>query len=317
MLTYRPFRNTDPPALAALWRSRAGQPGLFQPISLDLLEQLVFAKLYFDYDGLLLACADGQPVGFAHAGFGPNAERTWTSTEAGAACMLLVRPDCAEAEVAGGLLDRCEEYLRGRGARVLYGGGLSPINPFYLGLYGGSELPGVLDSDTTARQIFAARGYQETERTSLLRRELSGFESLMSRQQMQLRRQVLVEVTVDVPTRNWWEASVLGEFDLTRFDLLPRTGGAPIATAMFRNMEPNGMTSASRAMGLVEITVAESHRRRGLAVFLLSEAFRQFVRQGILHVEVQIRQTDAAALELYRKFGFQQVDQGGMWRKDA
>jgi ribosomal protein S18 acetylase RimI-like enzyme len=70
-------------------------------------------------------------------------------------------------------------------------------------------------------------------------------------------------------------------------------------------------------MGLVEITVAESHRRRGLAVFLLSEAFRQFVRQGILHVEVQIRQTDAAALELYRKFGFQQVDQGGMWRKDA
>jgi hypothetical protein len=52
MLTYRTFRNSDPPALAALWRSRAGQPGLVQPVSPDLLEQLVFSRLYFDYGGL-------------------------------------------------------------------------------------------------------------------------------------------------------------------------------------------------------------------------------------------------------------------------
>ena len=317
MLTYRSFRNTDPPALAALWRSRAGQPGLLQPISCELLEQLVFAKLYFDYGGLVLACDDGQPVGFAHAGFGPNAEQNWTSMETGVTCLLLVRPDCAEAEVADGLLDRCEEYLRGRGARVLYGGGLSPLNPFYLGLYGNSELPGVLDSDATARQTFAARGYQEAERTSVLRRELSGFEALVSRQQMQIRRQVVVEVSVDVATRTWWEASTLGEFDLTHFDLLPRSGGTPIATALFRTMEPSVSASASRAMGLMELTVEEPHRRRGLAIFLLSEAFRQFMRQGITHVDMLVRQSHAAASELFRKLGFQQVDQGSVWRKDA
>jgi GNAT superfamily N-acetyltransferase len=317
MLTYRTFRNTDPPALAALWRSRAGQPGLFQPVSPELLEQMVFAKLYFDYGGLVLAWDDGEPVGFAHASFGPNAERNWTSTEGGVTCVLLVRPDCAEAEVAGGLLDRCEEYLRGRGAHVLYGGGLAPFNPFYVGLYGASELPGVLDSDATARQTFAARGYQEMERTSLLRRELTGFESLVSRQQMQVRRQVIVEVTVDVPTRTWWEASAMGEFDLTRFDLLPRTGGPPIATAIFRAMEPGGTASVARAMGLMEITVAEPHRRRGLAIFLLSEAFRQFLRLGILHVDMQVPQSNAAALDLFQKLGFERVNQGSVWRKDA
>ena len=223
MLTYRTFRNSDPPVLAALWRSRAGQPGLLQPVSPDLLEQLVFAKLYFDYGGLLLAFDDGQPVGFAHAGFGPNAEGTWISTEVGVTCVVLVRPGCAEAEVAAGLLDRCEDYLRRRGAKVLYGGGLDPLNPFYVGLYGGSELPGVLDSDTIARQALAARGYQEVERTTILRRELSGFESLVDRRQMQVRRQMIVEVTIDAPTRNWWEACTVGEFDLTRFDLVPRT----------------------------------------------------------------------------------------------
>ncbi len=116
MLTYRTFRNSDPPALTSLWRSRAGQPGLFQPVSTDLLEQMVFAKLYFDYGGLVLACDDGQPVGFAHAGFGPNLEQGWISTEAGVTCVVLVRPGCAEAEVAAGLLDRCEQYLRRRGA---------------------------------------------------------------------------------------------------------------------------------------------------------------------------------------------------------
>ena len=125
MLTYRTFRNADPPVLSSLWRSRAGQPGLLQPVSPDLLEQLVFAKLYFDYAGLVLAYDDGQPVGFAHAGFGPNAAANWICTDVGVTCMVLVRPDCAEAEVAAGLLDRCEDYLRRRGATVFYGAAFS------------------------------------------------------------------------------------------------------------------------------------------------------------------------------------------------
>lgn len=315
MLTYRTFRNFDPPALASLWRSRAGQPGLLQPVSPDLLEQLVFAKLYFDYRGLFLAWEDDRPVGFAHAGFGPNADQSWTSTEAGVTCVLFVRPDCAEAEVAAGLLDRCEQYLRGRGVKVLYGGGIDPINPFYIGLYGGSQLPGVLDSDAIARQTYAASGYQEVERTILLRRELSGFESLVDRRQMQVRRQMIVEVTVDAPTRTWWEASTVGGFDLTRFDLVPRVGGSPVATATFRSMEPSGTTSAGRANGLIGFSVDEAYRRRGLAIFLLSEAFRQFLRQGIMHVEVQVQQTDAPVLAVFQKLGFQQVEQGGVWRK--
>jgi ribosomal protein S18 acetylase RimI-like enzyme len=315
MLTYRTFRNTDPPLLMDLWRSRADQPGLVQPVSPDLFEQLVFAKLYFDYDGLLLALDDGRPVGFAHAGFGPNPEQNALSTEAGLTCVLLVRPGCAEAEVAAGLLDRCEEYLRRRGAKVLYGGGLQPLDPFYLGLYGGSELPGVLDSDATARQTFASHGYRETQRTTLLRRELDGFESTIDRRQMQVRRQMMVEVTSDAPTRTWWEACTIGPFDLTRFDLVPRLGGSSIATATFRSMEPTVTTAVSRATGLIGLSVDPAYRRRGLAIFLLSEAFRHFLRQGIVHVDAQAKQDDAVALAILHKLGFQEVGQGGVWRK--
>lgn len=316
MLTYRTFCNADPPVLVALWQSRAGQPGLLQPVCPDLLEQLLFAKLYFDPHGLFFALDDDKPVGFAHAGFGPNADGTWLSTETGVICMVLSQPGCAELDVATGLVERCEEYLRGRGAKTICGGGLYPVAPFYLGLYGGSELPGVLDSDATVRQVFAARGYREVDRATLLRRDLNDFESLIDRRQMQVRRQMIVEVTVDAPTQTWWEASVLGEFDLTRFDLVPRVGGPAIATATFRGMESNGSTSVSRAAGLLSLNVAEPYRRRGLAVFLLSEAFRQFLRQGITQVDVQTCLHDAGAIELLRKLGFQEVGCGGMWRKE-
>ena len=74
--------------------------------------------------------------------------------------------------------------------------------------------------------------------------------------------------------------------------------------------------SAGRAAGLIGLSVDPSYRRRGLALFLLSEAFRQFLRQGILHVEVQARQTNIAVLEMLRKLGFQQIEQGGVWRKE-
>ena len=317
MLTYRPFRNFDPPALAVLWRSRAGQPGFVQPVSPDLFEQLIFAKLYFDYDGLVLAHDDGRLLGFAHAAFGPDVEKNWISTDTGVLCVVVTDPGCAEAEVADGLLGRCEEYLRRRGAKIFYGGGLQPLQPFYVGLYGGSELPGVLDSDSVARTAMAVRGYREVERTVMLRRDLGGFESQIDRQQMQIRRQMQVEVTADAPTRNRWEAFTVGGFDLTRFDLVVRGQSEAVATALFRSMEPSGTTAVGRAAGLIELAVAENQRRRGLATFLLNEAFRQFLRQGIMRVEVQAGEANAAALGVFQKLGLQHAGQGGVWRKDC
>jgi GNAT superfamily N-acetyltransferase len=315
-LTFRTFRNNDPPVLAELWRSCAGQAGLVQPVTTELLDQLVFAKLYFEQGGLFIAFEDDRPVGFAHAGFGPNEDQRWISTETGVTCLLLVRPDCAAAgEAAAGLLERCEEFLRGRGTKTLYGGGLLPWSPFYIGLYGGSESPGVLDSDALGQQLYRNSGYEAVENTILLQRDLSGFESVIDRRQMQIRRQMIVEVTSDAPTRTWWEASVLGQFDLTRFDLLPRSGGTTVATAVFRSMEPTVTNALSRATGLIHFEVVTDYRRRGVAIFLLSEAFRQFIRQGIIMVDAQVPERDQTALGVMRKLGFQQVAKGTVFRK--
>jgi ribosomal protein S18 acetylase RimI-like enzyme len=320
MITYRNFQNTDPPSVVQVWRSRAGQPGLLQPVSADLFEQFVFGKLYFDHQGLILAWDAGRPVGFAHAGFGPDEDENCMSHDLGVTCVLVVRPDAPEPDkLAAELLQRCERYLEQNGAKVLYGGCIRPLNPFYLGLYGGSELPGVLQSDALAQQCFRTHGYREIDQTQIFERDLNGFQTPVDRAVMQCRRQMTVQASVDSPVRTWWEACTIGDFDLMRFELMARGGGKVLAQATFRNMEPTGANANAfvRQAGLIELEVDAAHRRQCLATFLLGDAFDYFVRQGITQVQVQTMARNTAAVGLYRKLGFTQVDTGTVFRKEA
>jgi ribosomal protein S18 acetylase RimI-like enzyme len=316
MLHYRTFHNTDPPALVALWRSRAGQPGLTQPVSVEILEQLVFGKVYFDYKGLILAFENDRPVGFTHAGFGPNRARDGLSTEVGVTCVVVVHPECNEVEVADGLVRRAEVYLQGRGARVLYGGGVAPIDPFYLGLYGGGSLPGVLDTDTLAQNLFRSHDYREADRILIYKRDLGDFRAPLDRKQMQMRRRMTVTRDADPPARDWWEACSAADFDYLRFDLVPRDTRKPIASAVFRSMELYG-SNLEQTLGLVDVEVDPQYRRQGAATFLLSESFRMMGMQGTKVVDSQTSQTNAAYVGLLRNLGFQQVGRGDVFRKEV
>ncbi|MFZ5833496.1 MAG: GNAT family N-acetyltransferase [Planctomycetota bacterium] len=317
MLCFRTFRNSDPQLLAALWRRRAGERGWLQPMDVELLEQHVFAKLYFDYAGLILAFDDDRPTGFAHASFGPTSGRDTLDHAAGVVCLTLACDDgVPSVETAAELITRCERYLCERGAKVILGGRANGTGPFYLGLYGGSRLPGVLDSDRAANEAFAGKGYEASSKTVILDRPLAQFEAPIDRRQMEIRRRMIVEATVDPPPRDWWDACTLGVFDVTRFDLVSRGGGPPLAWALFRPMETShAIAGGGSAMGLVELFVQEPYRRRGLAVFLLSEAVRQFAKLGVRRIEAQAAADNEAMLGLYRKLGFQPLEQATVYRK--
>ncbi len=317
MLRYRGFRNTDPPIVAEIWRSRAEDLALVQPVSADLLEQFVFGRLHFDYAGLILALDDDRPVGFAHASFGPDASEQRLSTETGVTCLIVVRPDCDQAAVAAGLLDRCEAYLRERGAKCLYGGGVWPLSPFYSGMCGGCETPGVLESDPSSRQLYTAHGYQPVDQILLFRQDLGSFRPPMDRLQVQCRRRLLVQVMVDVPPRSRWEALTVGEFEATRFELVPRGGGAQVGYALVRAMEWGRAGRPGRVAGLVELFVAPECRRQGVATYLIGELARSLANQGVTFLEAQARLSYPPLLQFYRKLGFQQVAEGVVYRKNA
>jgi GNAT superfamily N-acetyltransferase len=235
----------------------------------------------------------------------------------GTTVLLLVVSHPEEQAIAAELLTRSEAYLRCRGAKVLYGGGIRPLNPFYVGLYGGSELPGILDSEPQTQALFREHGYREIDRTIVLHRELMGFRPPVDRQQMQIRRNTDVEVLDDPRPRTWWEACIMSPFDRTVFQLRPRGGAAAVASATFWIMEPFAAARGVRTSGLIDVQVEPAERKKGLATYLVAESLRQLSEQGFAQAEVQTMQANTAALRMYRKLGFQQVDSGAVFRKEG
>src|SRR5262249_37521350 len=131
----------------AVWNEALTGRGAVRMRNSSPLERHAFAKPYFDPDGLIVAEEDGACVGFAHAGFGANGVESGLDPSAGVICLVAVRASHRRRGIGSELLGRCEAYLRARGATALFAGPLRPADPFYLGMYGGSDLPGFLASD--------------------------------------------------------------------------------------------------------------------------------------------------------------------------
>jgi ribosomal protein S18 acetylase RimI-like enzyme len=81
-------------------------------------------------------------------------------------------------------------------------------------------------------------------------------------------------------------------------------------------MQPLASTWGVHAAGLVDLEVIKSERRQGVAIYLLSEAFRHLAAQGVSLVEAQVRSQDDPARALFEKLGFVEIDQAAAYRKD-
>jgi ribosomal protein S18 acetylase RimI-like enzyme len=313
---FRPFRNSDPPHIADIWRSQPPQRGLMQPVSAGLLEQFVFSKPYFDPDGLVVAVAGNVPVGFVHAGFGANEAETAISTDIGTTYQLMIDADHRQAPLADQLLARGEAYLRERGAQVIYAGGLRPLNGFYLGLYGGSELPGVLVTDPVLGDTCLRNGYREIDRVHVLQLQLSDWRPPVSRAQRSLRRDNVCNEEYCPRLSTWWDACTTGSFERIRFSVGKASGGPSLGSVWFWDVEPLSTCWGLPTAGMFALHVDSALRRNGLATFLLSEAFARLQNRGILLVEAQTMQDNVPALALYNKLGFAKVDEGLVYRKE-
>jgi GNAT superfamily N-acetyltransferase len=313
---FRPFRNSDPPHIADIWRSQPPQRGLMQPVTANLLEQLVFSKPYFDPAGLIVALVDNVPVGFVHAGFGANEEETAIDTGVGTTYQLMLNAEHRNPALADELLARSEPYLRERGAKVIYAGGIRPLNGFYLGLYGGSELPGVLVSDPMLGETCLRNGYREIDRVHVIQLELSSFRPPVSRSVRALRRDTTSSEEYCPPLRSWWDACTTGAFERIRFSAAKMSGGLSLGDVWFWDIEPLSTSWGLPTAGMFDLHVESALRRSGLGTFLLTEAFARLHNRGIMLVEAQTMQNNTPALALYNKLGFTKVDEGVVYRKE-
>lgn len=317
MIDFRSFRNTDPPALCEIWRQQPPLRGLCQPMTPTLLENIVLSLPFFDRDGLIVATADEQPVGFVHAGFGVDASGAALDCRTGATCMLMVSHHERGGWIARELLARSEQYLRRRGATVLCGGGTQDRAPFYRGLYGGSAVSGVLESDQAMLELLREAGYVETARHLILRRSLVGFRQPVDRYQIQYRRSHYVELLLDWPPRTWWEACSEGHSERFAYVARPRTGGPPSGTAVCWDIEPLASSWGVHAQGVAHLDLPVAPDRESFAIFLLSEAFRLAVLDGVTLVEMHLLATDEPMLRVLEKLGFETVEQAFEFQKQV
>jgi len=311
---YRSFRNTDAPQLVRIWNECFTGRGAVRLRSSGALEDRVFAKTYFDPAGLIVAEAADECAGFVHAGMGPNEAGTDLAPAAGVVCALGVRPDFRKRGIAAELLCRAEAYLTERGARELYAGPHWPLDPFYFGLYGGSGAAGFLASDPHAEPFFTHAGYEPCRRFTVWQKKVkqppraSDPRMLSHRQQYELRLSPRLR-------DSWWRECIFCLIETPEFFLEDKRTKEVVARARVWEMEGFSARWNAASVGILDVQVSESHRRRGLAKYLISLLLRHLQDQFFEIAEVQVEESNAAALGLFRSLGFDLVDTGKVFRK--
>jgi ribosomal protein S18 acetylase RimI-like enzyme len=291
------------------------------PLRTHELDTHALGTVNFEAGGLIVAEKDGRIVGFAHAGFGPELPVEATQPyelchELGTVAMLAIEPTLEDPELVAGLIAAAETYLRAQGAKVLYAGSLFPVNPFYWGLYGGSEGSGVLSGHHDFHKVVQERGYEPISRTILLEADVAVAEPRDPRAAV-IRRQTQVEFIDDALPAHWWQNLALGDFQLMTVRLLQKADGTSIAWAQAWDMGWFGRNDGRGRIGLINLEVAREERRKGYGRFIASEILRRARENLISAVCVTTSADNQAALALYTSLGFRPVDEGTVYRLPA
>lgn len=318
MVAYRPFRNSDPPHILRLWNESGLGRGAAQSLSWDEFDSVVVAQSYFDPAGLIVAVDDHQNViGFVHAGFGPDESKSHLSTNEGVICAIIVDPKHRHQGIGRELVRQAEHYLKAAGAKTIYAGGASPRDPFYCGLYGGSEPAGFLESDPAAAPFFTALHYKPYERHMVFQRSLGpGGPEVMCVRMLNAKRQCrLAAATIHEP-RDWWWTTRTGRLDSMHLGLSPKSGGSLFARVCVVGLDLYIAGWKKRAIGITDLQVAEHQRGKGFGQLLLDEVCRRVREDMIQLAEAHVLETDVAGIAVLKSAGFAEIDAGTVFKKE-
>jgi ribosomal protein S18 acetylase RimI-like enzyme len=318
-MQYRPFRNTDPPALAEVWNESLTGRGAYQLRTPVPLDRWLLSKPYFTSDALIVAVdpeQENKVVGFALCGFGPCEDRTAQDT-GGVVCCVLVRPSHRRRGIGRELLRRSEQWLLDQHADVVVVGSQRPYNPYLFGLYGGANSPGILASEPDADAFLTAMGYQRAEAHLVYQRPLDKPIDVADGRFVGLRRRFDIQVVRPTVSQSWWEECTWGVLEPTEFRLVDKLSGTPAGRLVNWDLEGFSWRWNKPATGIFDVEIRAHLRRQGLAKFLLASVLRLLQEQFYAVAELQVWADDPAGIGICESLGFQKVDVGYRYRKVA
>lgn len=307
MISYRTFRNYDPPKIVDLWNACvAGHRALFLR-GATLLEYFILAKPCFDPAGLHLALDGSQLVGLSLA--------SAATGEHGAISVVAVHPNFRRQGVGSRLLQLAEQYLHEKGARRASIGEASLAEPFLLGLYGGCASPGILEDTHEARPFLEKNGYSVRESHVILRKSLPRLSPPSDPRFAAIHpgHEVLAG-----PARNQgrMRECALGPVEAAEMCLRRKSDGAILARLLLWDMEPFHTGTGHPCVGLLDLQVSESHRRQGFAKFLLTTALLYLRERSYQAVEALAGSQCPAGRGLAKALGFEQASSGVTMSKE-
>jgi GNAT superfamily N-acetyltransferase len=319
VISFRRFKNTDPPALADVWNESHPARSAYPIRTPAVLERWIFSKPYFDPDGLIVAvddAADNKVVGYILAGFGPNEELSALDYSQGVICSLGVRPSAQRTGVARDLVHKAEQYLTSRGATTLRAGPRWPYCPFGFGIYGGTNAPGFLASDTGADPFFKSLGYEPAGTTFVFHKKLDVPLAITDARFAMLRKRYETQVLRAAGVPSWWHDCVWGTLEPVEFRLLDKLiNNFLAARAVVWELEGYGWRWGFPSAGVIDIQVRQDLRKQGLAKLLMSQILRFLQDQFFGICELHAADDQPALVALCRSVGMEQVDVGTTYIK--
>ncbi len=315
MIEYRHFLNSDPPQLVNLWHAAGLGRGAAAGFTTEAFEYYVFCQPYFDPRGLIVACHDQKIVGAVHVGFGCLPDESGISKNTAVICLVLVHPEFRRQGIGRELVNRAERYANESGSSMLQAGESPGLDPFYQGLYGGSQVSGFLESDACAKPFFEAMQFQADQRFQVYQRDLTQLSDPFHLRLVNIRRKTEITVVDQPENPSWWWLTRYGRLDLLQFQLTPKAGGAPLVGVTVVGLDWYMPRWNVRAVGLVDLYVPEAYRRMGYGQALLIDLCKRLVRENIVLAEATFHEQNAATKSLVSSLGFTQVDQGVTYRR--
>ena len=316
----RPFRNSDPPLVRAVWQAGGLGRGAAVQVGNDAFDFCNYSQPYFDPRGLIVAVDPANPdalAGFVHVGFAATGDGSALDHTHGVVCALVVHPGHRRQGIGRQLLAAGEAFLKERGATRLSAGPAREADPFFFGLYGGSRPSGFLESDPLASVFFTSQGYEPAARHGIFQRDLTTSRDPANFRIVSIRRKSELVIEEAPPRTDWWWYTHTGRLDSVNFRLVPRGGGPVSAELTAVGLDIYLATWNERVVGLCDLNVRDDLQGKGFGQTLVIEVLRRLRQELVTRVEIHSPESMKSVLNVITATGFTRVDTGVVYRKSV
>lgn len=306
MITFHRYQPQDLPGLTTVWNDVfSGGPNFTSLTEQDFVDR-VTAQPSFDPATLLVASDAGRAVGFVH--FGPLTNFWYSLSErkpdpsTGQIWALVAPP--ADRGLTQALLDAAVARLVSDGAKriIIHPSWVQGSQPFYNGIAGAYEMPGLAESRTELREVLRDNGFEPIAHYATPELDLSDrarFSSL--KQEAEQIWQRIEGAGVKTAVRH-----VSSAFFPPRRVVDVVWGLDTIAMTAYGLWEEYTRQYKRRLYGITGVQVAKRWRGLGLGKVVMVLAMEAAARDGAEAIHLHVYKDNEPAWNLYhRALGFQ------------